>query len=226
MGFFVYFFEQAGLDTTASFDLSMVQYVLGCLATIGSWFLMMHFGRRTLYLTGLALQFTVLMIVGFLSLIPSSNKGGSWAIGGMLLAYTIIYDLAVGSVCYSLVAEMPASRLRTKTVVLARNAYNLFGLVNNVIIPYMLNPHAWNWKAKSGFFWAGLCFLCFVWTYFSLPELKGRTYGELDILFERRVSARKFASTVVDAFHGNTTNSEAEENEKGGVTEHEIQVKN
>ena len=42
-----------------------------------------------------------------------------------------------------------------------------------------------------------------MWVYFRLPEPKGRTYGELDILFEQRVSARKFATTNVDPFrHG------------------------
>jgi SP family general alpha glucoside:H+ symporter-like MFS transporter len=64
----------------------------------------------------------------------------------------------------------------------------------------MLNPSAWNWGAKAGFFWAGTCLLCAVWTYFRLPEPKGRTYAELDVLFENGVSARKFASTSVDRF--------------------------
>ena len=62
----------------------------------------------------------------------------------------------------------------------------------------MLNPSAWNWGAKAGFFWAGTCALCAVWTYFRLPEPKGRTYGELDVLFERGVSARKFKTTEVE----------------------------
>jgi SP family general alpha glucoside:H+ symporter-like MFS transporter len=54
--------------------------------------------------------------------------------------------------------------------------------------------------AKSGFFYAGTCFLSLVWAYFRLPEPKGRTYGELDVLFEQGVPARKFASTVVDPY--------------------------
>ncbi len=66
----------------------------------------------------------------------------------------------------------------------------------------MLNPTAWNWGAKSGFFWFGWTFLCLVWTFFRLPEPKGRTYGELDILFENRVSARKFKTTDATQFHG------------------------
>jgi len=51
-----------------------------------------------------------------------------------------------------------------------------------------------------GFFWAATAFIIMVWAYFRLPEVKGRTYEELDILFEDRVSARKFSKTYVDAY--------------------------
>jgi len=64
----------------------------------------------------------------------------------------------------------------------------------------MLNPTAGNWKGKIGFFWGGFCVLCLIWTYYRLPELKGRTYEELDLLFLKRVSARRFKSTFVDAY--------------------------
>ena len=33
-----------------------------------------------------------------------------------------------------------------------------------------------------------------------MPEPRGRSFAELDLLFERGVSARKFASTRVDVF--------------------------
>jgi SP family general alpha glucoside:H+ symporter-like MFS transporter len=39
-----------------------------------------------------------------------------------------------------------------------------------------------------------------IWIFFRLPEPKGRTYGELDILFEQKTPARQFASTHVDEF--------------------------
>ena len=44
------------------------------------------------------------------------------------------------------------------------------------------------------------CLLCVVYTYFRVPEPSGRTFAEIDMLFERRVSARKFATTDVNAF--------------------------
>lgn len=51
---------------------------------------------------------------------------------------------------------------------------------------------------KSGYVWGATGFICYVTAYFCLPEMKGRSYRELDILFRRRVPARKFAETVID----------------------------
>lgn len=48
---------------------------------------------------------------------------------------------------------------------------------------------------------SGACFFCIVYTYFRIPEPRGRSFAELDYLFEHRISARKFASTEVDVFH-------------------------
>ena len=203
-GYSVQFFEQAGLNTIYSFDLAMAQYALGAIGTIGSWFLMARAGRRTLYLYGLIAIDIILFIIGFIALAPASDKGASWATGAMLLVMVFTYDITVGPVCYCLVAEVSSTRLRSKTIVLARNAYNIVGIFNNVITPRMINPTAWDWKGKAGFFWAGFCFLSIIWTYFRLPEPKGKTYAELDILFERRVSARKFGTTKVDPFRGDT----------------------
>jgi SP family general alpha glucoside:H+ symporter-like MFS transporter len=46
----------------------------------------------------------------------------------------------------------------------------------------------------------GICFLCVVYTYFRVPEPSGRSFAEMDMLFQKGVSARKFATTQVDVF--------------------------
>lgn len=99
---------------------------------------------------------------------------------------------------YALVSELPSSLLRNKSVVIARFSYAVVNVVANVISPYQLNPSAWNWGAASGLFWGGFCAIGTVFTYFYVPEPKGRTVGELDLLFEQKVSARHFSSTAVD----------------------------
>ncbi|ORY11269.1 general substrate transporter [Clohesyomyces aquaticus] len=217
MGFSTYFFEQAGLDTSNAFSLSLGQYALGAVGTFCAWFMMQKCGRRTLYVYGQAVLCCLLLVIGFCGLASKDNTKAQWSIGAMLLIFTFVYDSTVGPVCYSLVAEMPSTRLRQKTVVLARNFYNIASIIGNILTPRMLNPSAWNWGAKSAFFWAGTCFLCLVWTYFRLPEPKGRTYGELDTLFEQGISARKFKETVVD-LHGPEATSVADEKLKGPTT--------
>ena len=97
-------------------------------------------------------------------------------------------------------AELSTRRLQIKTVVLGRIVYNILAIIANVLTPYMINPTAWNWRNFAGFFWGGSCLLCLVYSYFRLPEPSGRTYAEIDLLFERGVSARKFASTKIDPF--------------------------
>ncbi|KAH7009021.1 MFS maltose permease MalP [Ilyonectria destructans] len=201
MGYSTYFYTQAGLPGKNAFNMSLGQYAIGFSGTLFSWVLMTHFGRRALYVGGLAILNVVLLAIGFVSLAGNHNTAASWATGSLLLVYTFFYDSTVGPVCYSLVSELSSTRLRAKTIVLSRNLYNIFSIVNGVIIPYMLNPTAWNWRGKAGFFWACFCFLCVVWAYFRLPEPKGRTYGELDVLFQQGVSARKFKETAVDPFH-------------------------
>ena len=74
------------------------------------------------------------------------------------------------------------------------------GIICSVLTPYMLNPGAWNWSNFTGFFWAGICFCCVIYTYFRVPEPRGRTFAEIDLLFEQHISARKFATTDVDVF--------------------------
>lgn len=110
-----------------SLTMNIGQYVMGFVGTVGSWFLMRRVGRRPLYLYGLSAQCIILLIVGGLGTISTDNAGAQWGIGSLLLVYTFCYDFTVGPVCYSLVSEIPSTRLKIKTVVLARNFYNMGG---------------------------------------------------------------------------------------------------
>ncbi|GAA6041812.1 hypothetical protein JCM8097_007173 [Rhodosporidiobolus ruineniae] len=224
MGYSTYFLQQAGMATSMAFTMSIIQYAMGLIGTVSSWFLMSIAGRRTLYFWGLVVMTTLLIVIGGMGCVPRDNTSASWAVGAMLLVYTFCYDATIGPVCYCLVSEVSSTRLRAKTVVIARVVYNVAGILSAVIMPYFLNTTELNWGAKTGFFWAGMAALCATFVFFRVPEPKGRTYGELDVLFENRISARMFASTQADQFagHGLTRNStddnDPEKGEKGTVS--------
>lgn len=201
-GYSTYFLQQAGLPTAKAYDFALGQYGINMAGVFGAWFLMSRgIGRRSLYLYGLCGLCAMLFIMGFLGLVPEAHrKESSLATGVIMLCWALFYQLSVGTVCYSLVAELSTRRLQIKTVVLGRNLYNIVGIICSVLTPYMLNPGAWDWGNYTGFFWAAICFCCIVYTYFRLPEPSGRSFAELDLLFERGISARKFATTNVDVF--------------------------
>jgi MFS transporter, SP family, general alpha glucoside:H+ symporter len=190
-GYAAYFYVQAGFSTTRAFDLSTGMYALAIIAGMASWVAMSRLGRRTLYLAGCGMCFTTLIVAGTVGSLKESSAQ-SWALGSLIILFTAIYDFTIGPVCYALVAEIPSTRMRVKTVVLARVAYNVCSIITNILMPQMLNPTAWAWKGKSCFLWSGTCGLCWIWCYFRLPEPKGLTYMELDILFEKRATARQF----------------------------------
>ncbi|KAH8700999.1 putative MFS alpha-glucoside transporter [Talaromyces proteolyticus] len=197
-----YFLQQAGLDASTSYSFAMGQYAINIAGVFGAWGLMtLGVGRRSLYLFGLCGLCAMLFIMGFLGLVPAAHREqGALATGSMMIIWALFYQLSVGTVCYSLVSELSTRRLQIKTVVLGRNLYNVVAIITGVLTPYMLNPSAWNWSNYAGFFWAGICFCCIIYTYFRVPEPRGRTFAELDMLFEKKVNARKFASTEVDVF--------------------------
>ncbi|KAK5119293.1 hypothetical protein LTR85_007649 [Meristemomyces frigidus] len=217
-----YFLEQAGVSSANSYSFAMGQYAINMVGVFGAWGLMTYgIGRRSLYFYGLCGLFTMLFVMGFLGLVPASHKAeAGLATGSLMIVWALFYQLTVGTVCYSLVAELSTRRLQIKTVVLGRNLYNIVGIVTSVLTPYMLNPTAWNWGNYTGFFWAGLAFLCIVYTYFRVPEPRGRTFAELDLLFERKVPARKFAKTEVDVFDETVDGSVLNKMKDGMAAEH------
>jgi SP family general alpha glucoside:H+ symporter-like MFS transporter len=192
-----YFFEQAGLSVDESFNLSIAYYIIGFAGTVISWFLITWYGRRSIFLTGLAMMTTILFIIGFVALSPRANESAKWAQAVLLVVWVFIYDWSVGPLAFCLVSESSSTRLRAKTVAIGRNAFYLWSIIFSVVTPYMLDPTAGDWKGKSAFVYGGTCFCALVWTFFRLPEFKGRTFEELDILFDRKVNSRKFKETKV-----------------------------
>lgn len=167
--------------------------------TILVWFCMNRFGRRRIYLTGQILMAVELGIMGILGFYVQ-HHGVAYGIATVMLVFNLTFACTVGPTCYTIVAEIPASEVRAPTVVAARTAYLVSGIVNNQLVPRMVNASAWNWGARCGLFFLGTNILGTVYCYFRLPETKGRSYGELDKLFAEHVPARKFKSTRVDEF--------------------------
>ncbi|KAK6205957.1 hypothetical protein LQW54_008020 [Pestalotiopsis sp. IQ-011] len=224
MGYGVQFMERAGLETDTAFNLNVVQSCVGLIGCILAWWLMTYFGRRFLYLAGLSSMFAILMAIGFLGLAPESSSGAGWAVGGLIIFMLFLFQMSLGPICYAVFAEIASTRLRVKTVVIARASYNCAVFVNNAIMPKIVGKNDWNWGAKGGFFWAGIDLLFLVWTWFRLPESQGLSYAELDLLFEHKVPTRQFSQERADALRPALDEIAAEEKRRSRIPTVEIVV--
>ncbi|KAL1864177.1 hypothetical protein VTK73DRAFT_6088 [Phialemonium thermophilum] len=194
-----YFFEQAGMSADDAYKLGLGGTAIAFLGTVLSWFLMKHFGRRTIYLGGLTGIVLYLFVIGVLTT-ARHNHGVEWAQSALTIVWLFTFSLSIGPIGWAIPAEVSSTRLRSKTIVLARNAYYLCIIVANVLEPYMMNPTQWNWRGYTGFFWCGSALLTLVWAFFRLAETRNRTFEELDIMFVSEVPTRQFARYQVDAY--------------------------
>ncbi|SZF02254.1 unnamed protein product [Blumeria hordei] len=193
-----YFFQQIGLQTSDAYKLNVGGIGIALLGTIISWFCIMPYvGRRRMYLFGMVILSMILLLIGLLS-IKSSND--TIVIGQIALVFlwTLTFQLSIGQLGWAIPAEIGSTRLRQKTICLARTSYYLFDILAKTIEPYLINPTKWNLKGFTGLFWFGTALIAATWTFFRLPETKGRSFEELDNLFERKVPTRKFASYKIE----------------------------
>ncbi|KAI1501823.1 sugar transporter-like protein [Biscogniauxia marginata] len=195
-----YFFTSAGMATEQAFNLSLGAKGMAFIGTMLSWWLITYWGRRPLYVTGMGALSAILMIIGILDV--SAGERGLWPSGGLCVLWLFVYSLTIGPLAYSIISETSSVRLRPLSVVLSRTSYQLINILSQFLNAYMVNPVEWNLKGKTGFFWGSTAFVIFVWSYFRLPEVKGRTYEEIDILFMNKVPARQFSKTHVDPYAG------------------------
>ncbi|KAH6721661.1 alpha glucoside transporter [Leptodontidium sp. MPI-SDFR-AT-0119] len=195
-----YFFEQAGIDADVSYSIGLGGTGIAFCGTVISWFIMNRVGRRPIFLTGFCAMVFCLFLIGILACVPGvdTSKAIKYVQASLCLVWLGSYSMTVGPIVYTIVAEIGATRLRTKTVVLGRSTYYVGNIIGGVLQPYMMNPTKWNFKGKTAFFWASLATITTVWAWFRLPETRDRTFEELDVMFIRGIPARKFAKADLE----------------------------
>ncbi|KAJ5366655.1 hypothetical protein N7541_000596 [Penicillium brevicompactum] len=191
-----FFFEQAGINHNMAFQLNLINSCLQFVANALSWFLTAWFCRRTIYLWGTAVNIVLLVLLGVCaSITQNSATNYAQAVLGILISF--VFAGAMGPISYTIISETSSVRLRALSTGVGRAAYYVAEIPMIYLASQMLNATGWNLAGKCGYVWGGTALVCWVSAYFWLPELKHRSYREADILFNRKVPARKFRSTVI-----------------------------
>lgn len=198
LGFSSYFFKLAGLPQGSAFDMGIGVTACGVLGNITSWFTVNRFGRRSLFVTGIFTLTVILFIIGILDVVPTS--GAKWVQSSLTVFYGFVYSCSLGPMAFVLLGETSSTTLRAPTVALATATQAVMGTAFNFAIPYMVNPDAAHLNGKVGFVFGGLGLIASIWAWFFIPELKGRSFDEIDTMFQNKVPPRQMGSYQITSY--------------------------
>lgn len=196
-GYFTYYLQLAGYSTSESFRIQIAQPVLSIIGNFMAAAMIDVVGRRNLTFYGLAILVVLLFLTGGLATggSPSEIKGTV----ALILIYSWMYNVTIGSTAFTIMCETSTSRLRVKTIAIGIGLQNCVNVMWQFVLPYLFNPNKANLGGKVAFIFGGPSFFCLLYLWFMQPETSGRTYEELDEMFTKRVSAREFKSFKTDA---------------------------
>ncbi|WWC69105.1 uncharacterized protein I206_103041 [Kwoniella pini CBS 10737] len=189
-----YFFQLAGNKNPF-----LVTVILGCvqlLAMLVTACLSDSIGRRPLTVYPYAVTTGSVLALGVIGCFDYSSK----SLGSLLIFFaclatftttgaSAIANVVNGSIAYA--SEIPTQRLRARTAGWGLAISNMVAILFSFCTPLMLNGDA-HWGVKTGFFFAGTGTIATIIGWFILPEVARRSPAEIDELFEKKVSLRKF----------------------------------
>jgi len=111
----------AGLPGSKAFDMSVGYLAVGFLGTCLSWILLSKFGRRRIYNVGLATLSLMMFLIAILDCVPNYENRPSviWAQSTIMVVWNGVYDLTIGPVCFAIICEVSATKVRGRTIAVA-----------------------------------------------------------------------------------------------------------
>ncbi|KAH7117439.1 general substrate transporter [Dactylonectria macrodidyma] len=185
-----YFMIIAGLSPTKAITVLELASGLSLVAIIISWVLTNYVGRRRSILGCTAFLALIWLSVGIAGFYTS--QAALWYMGIMINMVMVFFNVGAGPVIPIIVAETSSVRLRAKANALGFLCNGLASCAFNLFVPYMFNSDEGNLGGKTGLFFSGLCIIACLVLFFELPEMKNRTYLQLDEMFENKVKTRQF----------------------------------
>ncbi|PVH96276.1 general substrate transporter [Periconia macrospinosa] len=182
------FFQQIGLKN--SFVISMITTAVNVGSTPLSLWIIEKLGRRMLLIYGA----TGMLICEFIIAIVGTVSEGSAAASYCLIIFTCIYIFFFattwGPAAWVVVSEIFPLPIRAKGIALSTASNWLWNLVIGYMTPYMVDKDKGNLKSKVFFLWGATCSLCVVFAYFLVPETRGLSLEQIDVMLEETTPRR------------------------------------
>lgn len=195
------FFQNAGISD--SFLISVATNVVNVFATLPGMYGVERYGRRRLLLIGAVGMCICEFIVAIAGVtIPTSNHAGQKVLIAFVCIYIAFFASTWGPIAWVVVGEIFPLNVRAKAMSLAAASNWLWNFAIGYATPYLVDsgPGNANLQAKVFFIWGSTCFCCIIFTYFCIPETKGLSLEQIDILYTHStpVTSAKLRQKLID----------------------------
>ncbi|KIX92428.1 uncharacterized protein Z520_11903 [Fonsecaea multimorphosa CBS 102226] len=183
-------FESMNVNYNMRLVLSGILNVTQLLGVSTSLYTMDRFGRRPLLLLGSVIMtishVIIAVLVGLYFDSWNDHKDKGWVAVAFLFLYMLAFGMTWGPVPWAMPSEIFPSFLRAKGVAWSTCS----NWLNNFIIGLITPPLIQNTRGFGAYtFFAVFCALSGVWTWFFVPETKGRSLEDMDRVFGDRAAA-------------------------------------
>ncbi|KAL6235575.1 hypothetical protein BDW75DRAFT_250775 [Aspergillus navahoensis] len=190
----IYFLLTLGLPSVHIFDISIGGFALAIIIILLTGLIGKFLSRRRMLLMGCFINLAFLIVIG--CLYYASGVGPSWAVAVLMNILISIQTSLMQAVGWPIATEISSYRLCVKTLSIGVFAQTLSTWVMTFTVPYMYNVDSGDLGARTAFPFAGITVLLIMGAYFLVPDTTGLSTGEIDRLYEDRVSPRRFKSFV------------------------------
>ncbi|WP_129114554.1 sugar porter family MFS transporter [Halegenticoccus tardaugens] len=187
-------FESTGFGNSASILATVGVGVVNVVMTVVAVLLMDRVGRRPLLLVGLGGMILTLVGLGAAFFLPGLSGVVGWAALGSLMLYVAFFAIGLGPVFWLLISEIYPLKVRGS----AMGVVTVVNWVANLLVAQTFLQLV-GAIGEHGTFWlyAALSVAALVFTYFLVPETKGRSLEEIEA--DLRQSAVGGSSTAIAA---------------------------
>ncbi|KAM0752486.1 general substrate transporter [Meredithblackwellia eburnea MCA 4105] len=198
VSYLVVLFIQLGITNT--FEIVAILYAIYACTACFTFVLMDRFGRRPLTMGGSTVQAICMIAIAVIVTIEPTPQGArSYAVVFLVYLWCVVNSFTWGAVSWAAPAELPSASMRETTMALATFSGYGVNLIVQFVSPY-IQSNPGNLSGRIGYIWASFSILAIVYCFFFLPETKGRTLEELDILFNAKVPTLKFGNANPEDF--------------------------
>ncbi|KAI9063951.1 AmMst-1 [Trametes sanguinea] len=179
------FFTSAGIKNP--FLISVAINIVNMGMTLPGMWAVDRFGRRSLLLWGAVLMCICEYLVAILGVtISIENLAGQRALIGIVCIYVGTFAATWGPVAWVIVGEIFPLNVRAKGISLSAASNWLWNWALAFATPYLVNSGKGNagLGVKVFFIWGSTCAGCILFTYFCIPETKGLSLEQIDLLYQ------------------------------------------